>query len=184
MAERERVLVIDDNLTICDLIRRTLEEAGYQVSVCSDSTQAMDVLNQGGPYCCVLLDVRMEGLEGTELLPLIKHKYPALPVIIVSSYASPPDGSYYSFLGASDVVPKPFSDERLLKALERALGTSTSVQLVLPDLSLTKARDQIYSKLIVLALRRANWNQVRAAGLLGISRHSLIRWMQKLRISY
>jgi len=183
-AETDHVLVIDDNLNICELTKRTLEEYGYQVSVCADGTRALRVLGEApNAYGCVLLDLRMEGLEGTELLPLIKHQYPTLPVVIVSSYANPPDANYYDFLGASDVVHKPFSSERLLEAVHRAVGTMATIQLVLPNLSLHDARDQTYCKVIVLALRRANWNQVKAAELLGVSRHCLLRWMQKLHIT-
>ena len=52
------------------------------------------------------------------------------------------------------------------------------------SLSLAEAKDQVYRKLIITALRKANWNQIKAAQLLGVSRYCLIRWLRKLQISY
>ena len=55
---------------------------------------------------------------------------------------------------------------------------------MLRTLSLREGRDQVYRKLILCALQKVHWNQVRAAELLGVSRYCLIRWIKKLGISY
>ena len=183
MAEPRRVLVIDDDPEACRMTELTLTQGGYQATVCSDSAQALEVL-KNGPYACVLLDIRMKGLEGTELLPIIKKNFPELPVILVSGYVNPKDASYYSSLGAFELVAKPFTNEALLEVVGRAVGTQETIPLVLTSLTLADARDQVFRKLIVAALRRSDWNQIKAAKLLGISRYSLIRWLRKLNIRY
>ncbi len=137
-----------------------------------------------GPYACVLLDLRMSGLQGTELLPIIKHNFPTLPVIVVSAYSNRSDASYYNSLGAFDFLTKPVSRDLLVDTINRAVGAVEEIPLVLTSLSLTEVRDQVYCKLIVTALRKTNWNQVKAAQLLGVSRHFLIRWMHRLEITY
>lgn len=183
MAEPVRVLVIDDDPGACRLSELTLTKAGYKVTVCADSTRAMDLLKKDS-YGCVLLDIRMKGLEGTDLLPIIKRNFPDIPVIIVSAYCNRSDAPYYSSLGAFELVAKPFSHDVLTDAVSRAVGATETIPMMLTSLSLAEARDQVTRKVIIAALRRANWNQVKAAQLLGISRYSLIRWLHKLQITY
>ncbi|MBI4342877.1 MAG: response regulator [Candidatus Omnitrophica bacterium] len=179
----KRVLVIDNDPGIRRLVQRILEGQGYAVTACSDGAQAIALLKET-PYRCVLLDVRMNGLQGTELLPIIKRNFPTLPVIIISAYCERQDASYYGSLGASDFLAKPFHDESLVEAVQRAVGATETIPLTLTSLSLAEARDQVYRTLLVTALRKTNWNQVKAAQLLGVSRYSLMRWLRKLQIQY
>jgi len=183
MLEAARVLVIDDDAKICRVLEGVLTDHGCRVTVCPDSDQAMDRLKQD-QYGCVLLDIRMKGLQGTELLPILKRNFPMLPVIIVSAYADRSEAGYYTSLGAFDLVTKPFNNDLLVDVVSRAVGIAETIPLVLTSLSLAEGRDQVYRKLIVTALRRANWNQVQAAALLGVSRYCLIRWLRKLQITY
>ena len=178
-----RILVIDDDEEMCRVVQDLLKRHGFAVTVCADSTRAVEVF-RATPFQCVLLDLRMHGLQGTELLPILKRHAPDVPVIIVSAYCSRTDASYYTSLGATDVVAKPFNNELLLDTINRAVGATPTIPVLLTSCSLAEARDQVYRKLILTALQQAGWNQVRAARLLGVSRYSLIRWLRKLRISY
>ena len=72
----------------------------------------------------------------------------------------------------------------MLDTLARALDRQEQIPLVLTSLSLRAGRDQLYRKLILAALRKTDWNQVKSAELLGVSRYCLIRWLKKLGISY
>jgi DNA-binding NtrC family response regulator len=132
----------------------------------------------------VLLDIRMPGFEGTDLLPLIKKIYPDLPVVLVSAYCDESNASYYRRLGAFAMVSKPFSTELLQDTVARALEQQEEIPVVFTTLSLREGRDQLYRKLIIAALRKTEWNQVKAAELLGVSRYCLIRWMKKLGVAY
>lgn len=178
-----QVLIVDDDVHLCDLTAMALSRRGYKATTCTDSAQAMELLKDG-PYGCVILDIRMKGLEGTELLPIIKRTHPALPVILVSAYCDRANASYYVSLGAFEVLTKPYTDDLLLDVVSRAVGTRETIPVLLTSLCMEEARDQMFRKLIVTALRRTEWNQVKAAKLLGISRQSLIRWLRKLEIPY
>ena len=182
MSEPVRVLVVDDDREMCRVIEDLLTKRGFRVTTCTDSTQVMELLGRE-TYGCVLLDIRMKQLQGTDLLPMIKHHHAALPVVVVSAYCTPSDISYYMSLGAFDAVQKPFTSERLVEVINRAVGAADAIPLTLTTLSLEEARDQVYRKLILTALQRTKWNQVKAAQLLGVSRHSLIRWSRKLQIT-
>ena len=177
------MLVIDDDEKILSVCKELLTDGGFDVTICPDSTQALPLL-KANAYEVALLDIRMPGLEGTDLLPLIKKLYPDLPVILVSAYCDATSAGYYHSLGAFDVVGKPFSHEVLRDTVARALKRQEHIPLVLTTLSLREGRDQLYRKLILSALRKTDWNQVKASELLGVSRYCLIRWLKKLGISY
>lgn len=182
-AAKRRVLVIDDDEKLLRVYEDLLARRGFLVTRCPDSTQALPML-KASAFEAVLLDIRMPGFEGTDLLPLIKKLQPDLPVILVSAYCDQANAGYYHSLGAFDVVSKPFSHEQLCDTVTRAVEQQEQIPMVLTTLSLRQGRDQLYRKLMLSALRKTDWNQVKAAELLGISRYCLIRWLKKLGISY
>jgi len=182
MQGRPRVLAIDDEEKILRVYQELLPQRGFAVTTCSASADVVQRL-KADAYDVVLLDIRMPGIEGTELLPIIKKAHPDLPVIIVSAYCDEKDVDYYHGLGAFGTISKPFSHEVLLDTIARAIDRQERIPLVLTSLSLREGRDQVSRKLILAALRKTNWNQVKAARLLGVSRYSLIRWIKKLGIS-
>jgi len=182
--ESAKVLVVDDEPKVARVLKQTLELKGYRVTTCADCTKVLSLL-KAEPYDLVLLDIRMPGLEGTELLPLIKKLKPELPVVIVSAYYDRSQASALTALGAYDVVHKPFEAQVLLGIVARALGERHSLTLSvhLASLRLREARDQLYRKVIVAALRQARWNHAEAARLLGISRRCLFVWIKRLGLA-
>lgn len=178
-----RVVVIDDDEKLLGVYEGLLTDRGFSVTRCPDSTQVLPLLKHSA-FEVALLDIKMPGLEGTDLLPLIKKLHPDLPVILVSAYCDESNANYYHALGAFGMIPKPFSREVLLDTISRALDRQEHIPMVLTTLSLREGRDQLYRKLILVALRKTEWNQVKAAELLGVSRYCLIRWIKKLGISY
>ena len=176
-----RALVIDDDRKLLQIYEELLTGREFAITTCAESSQALSHLKTQA-YDVVLLDIRMPGLEGTDLLPLIKRLRPELPVIIVSAYCDEPNRGYYHALGAFEIVGKPFSHELLLDTIDRAIARQERIPLTLTSLSLREGREQVSRKLILSALQRTNWNQVKAAELLGVSRYCLIRWMKKLGI--
>lgn len=178
-----RILAIDDDEKILKIYDELLQQRGFAVTKCPDPTQVVALLKTT-TYDAALLDIRMPGLEGTDLLPIVKKVRPDLPVILVSAYCDDVNAGYYHSLGAFDIVSKPFSSEMLVGTIARAIEQEERIPLVLTSLSLREARNQTYRKLILAALRKTNWNQVKAAELLGVSRYCLMRWIKKLGIAY
>ena len=183
MDAAHKILVIDDDEKLLKITEELLKRNGHAVTICPDSTQAVPLL-KANAFEAVLLDIRMPGFEGTDLLPLIKKIHPDLPVILVSAYCDKANAGYYNSLGAFEIIGKPFSHELLVDTVARALNQQEHIPLTLTTLSLREGRDQMYRKLILAALRKTDWSQSRAAELLGVSRYCLIRWMKKLGISY
>jgi DNA-binding NtrC family response regulator len=183
VAQKQRVLVIDDDVEILGVYKELLSGRGFEVTVCSNSSEAIPAV-KSRPFDLVVLDIRMPGIEGDDLLPLIKRISPDMPVIVASAYCDNTNAGYYRGLGAFETVSKPFTHEMILDVVSRAIEHRDRIPLVLTGLSLREARDSVYRKLILAALQRTNWNQLKAAELLGVSRYCLMRWIKKLGISY
>lgn len=179
---KRRVLVVDDDSKILRVDQELLSQHGFTVTTCPDSAQVVPLL-KANCFDVMLLDIRMPGLEGTDLLPLVKRLHPDLPVLLVSAYCEDTDAAYYQRLGASGIIRKPYSHEGLLDAIARAIDQEEYIPLLLTSSSLHEGRDLVYRKLMLAALRKTDWNQVEAAKRLGVSRYCLIRWMKKLGIT-
>lgn len=180
--EAPRVLLVDDEADALTVCAAGLTAHGCVVTTCADSAKVL-LLLRTRPMDAVVLDLRMPTLEGTDLLPLIKQQHPDLPVVIASAYCDEASARYCRELGACEVISKPFTQDALLAAIHRALREEEAIPLVLTTLSLADARDQVYRRLILAALRKTRWNQSRAAVHLGISRYGLLRWIKRLGLA-
>ena len=104
-----RILIIDDDMHIGNLLEETLSRSGYAVSRAYSGTEAQLVLSRQKPDL-ILLDLMLPGLSGEELLPEIKD----IPVIVVSAKIDPSNKVDLLLGGAADYVTKPFDMDELL----------------------------------------------------------------------
>ncbi|MCK4728844.1 MAG: response regulator [Desulfobacterales bacterium] len=82
-----RILVVDDEVTLCALYTEELSEEGYEVVSTSDCNRLMEMIEQSGPDL-ILLDIRMGVYDGLDLLQNIRNVYYNMPVILLSAYSS------------------------------------------------------------------------------------------------
>ncbi|MEQ8351133.1 MAG: response regulator [Leptospiraceae bacterium] len=118
-----RILVVDDEEDICDLIRFNLEEEGYVVSVSNNGMDALNKVDRNLPDA-IILDLMIPGISGMELCKKIKSKYD-VPILMVTARAGETDAVLGLEMGADDYIRKPFSPRELmarLKAVLRRLG--------------------------------------------------------------
>jgi len=118
MSERFAILVVDDN---ADLIRSTaalLELAGYSAIPAYSAREAVDLLDDVERIDLVLSDIRMPDVDGFDLLRVLRHRSPSLPIILMSGLAVTSDDIVPS--GAT-ILMKPFSANELQEAIERKL---------------------------------------------------------------
>jgi two-component system, response regulator, stage 0 sporulation protein F len=118
-----RLLIIDDDVTICDFLKSFFSQRGYEVFVANDGKQAVIVVKKERPDI-VLLDIRMPGSSGIEVLQDIKETDKSSKVIIMSAVSEETVIKLAMKYGAVDYITKPFSLEGLerdvlQKALER-----------------------------------------------------------------
>ena len=117
-----KLLIIDDEPHIRQMMRLTLEAAGYQVDEATDGQAGLDRFGDGGAYDAVLLDQRMPGLDGLETLQQIKKRAPGACVVMVTAYASIELAVDAMRLGATDFLRKPMTPETLRSATAAALA--------------------------------------------------------------
>jgi two-component system response regulator FixJ len=116
-----RAYVVEDDAALRATMRRILTSAGIYAEEFG-SAEALLEGYSGRPLGCVLLDVRLPGISGLDVLPLLAKQAPPNPVIIVSGHADIPLAVAAVRAGAVEVVEKPFRKERFLAAVEQAFG--------------------------------------------------------------
>ncbi len=127
---KKRILVIDDEGHIRQMIRLTLETAGYEVGEAEDGYRGLEVFGDGRAWDVVLLDQRMPGLDGLETLRRMRGRNSAARVIMVTAYASIELAVDAMKLGATDFLRKPMTPEMLRNAVVAALGALATVAAV------------------------------------------------------
>ena len=157
------VLVIDDDPTVCELIRRTLEKDGYRVAWAHDGRTALDMAKRLHPDA-ITLDVMMPGMDGWSVLGALKSD-PGLahiPVVMVTMIDEKRIG--YS-LGASDYLTKPIDRTRLVATLEKYRRTHAGgTILVVEDDGATR-------EMVRKMLEEDGWTVVEAEnGRIGLER--------------
>ena len=123
-----KVLIVDDEPHIRQMMRLTLEAEGYQVDEAADGQAGIDRFGDGHDYRIVVLDQRMPGLDGLETLRAIKKRAPAACVVMVTAYASIELAVDAMRLGATDFVRKPMTPETLRSAVAAAVVGKLPVQ--------------------------------------------------------
>jgi CheY-like chemotaxis protein len=117
---RRRVLAVDDEAIVVQAIRRSLAPRAYHVDQAFSGRAALNRI-ASERYDLVLLDMRMPDISGLELLPKIREYQPAVPVVIVTGYATIETAVEAIQKGAADYLPKPFTPEELRKTADRVL---------------------------------------------------------------
>jgi CheY-like chemotaxis protein len=113
------VLLVDDDPFVRRLLRLTLPVEGYEV-VESAGDDALELAGACRP-ALVLLDWRLPGSSGAEVLRALKQRWPLLPVIVLTAEQAPGERRLAFELGADRYVTKPFSPLELIEAVERLL---------------------------------------------------------------
>ena len=112
-----RLLIVDDERQICELLSRFFASLGFATSIAQSGREAMEQLDRQTPDY-LLLDVRMPDMSGLEVLKQAKARYPDLKVVIVTALRDAEMVAEAFRCGASDYVTKPvaFSDEAWARA--------------------------------------------------------------------
>ena len=119
------VAVVDDEESIREGCRQALEASGYKTASASDGAQAMKLIESEHPRV-VLLDLRMPGLGGLELLEKLPNIDPRIVPIVITGYGTVDSAVSAMKLGAFDFINKPFDIDQLLGVVERGIGRWTS----------------------------------------------------------
>jgi two-component system alkaline phosphatase synthesis response regulator PhoP len=116
----KKILVVDDEEVLCEILRFNLKTANYQVDVANSAEDAFAKLKND--YDLILLDVMMEGISGFKFAELLRTDYGiTIPIIFVTSMDSENDKLIGFSLGADDYIIKPFSIKEVLARIKAVL---------------------------------------------------------------
>lgn len=113
-----RILIVDDDTNICELLRLYIEKEGYEASIANDGETALKMFDSFGPDL-LLLDIMLPGLDGYELLEYLRPT--GTPVIFITAKGSLGDRVKGLRLGADDYIVKPFEIAELVARVESVL---------------------------------------------------------------
>ncbi len=137
----EKILVVDDDKNICELLRLYLEKEGYSVILCHDGQEAVVKFNALNPDM-ILLDIMLPSLDGWQVCREIRKKS-NVPIIMLTAKGETFDKVLGLELGADDYVVKPFDTKEIvarIKAVLRRISQTSHTE---------EAKEVVYDKLIV-----------------------------------
>src|SRR5690349_3798881 len=117
---KSRILVIDDEAAIRDSLRMTLEYEGYEFIGAATGQEGLALAERDAPDM-VLLDVKMPGMDGIEVLERLRNMNDQLPIVVISGHGTISTAVDATKKGALDVIEKPFASERVLVSLRDGL---------------------------------------------------------------
>ena len=121
MNEALQILVVDDEPIVGKRLKPILEKSGYRVEVCQSGLEALNRLEHTG-FDIVVTDVRMDDLDGLELLARVTAASPATKVVVITGFATVELAREALAKGAFDFLAKPFKPDDLRAVVKKAVA--------------------------------------------------------------
>jgi DNA-binding NtrC family response regulator len=115
-----RILVIDDEMIVCESCKRILEEEGYEVDTALSGREALEKMKET-PFDIVITDLKMPVIDGMEVLRTIRKEYPEVIVIMITGFSTVETAVEAMKLGAFDYIPKPFTPDEVSIVVKKAI---------------------------------------------------------------
>jgi DNA-binding response OmpR family regulator len=128
----QRVLVVDDDQTVSDVVRRYLERAGFAVTLAADGHTALRAYEAGRPDL-VVLDLMLPGIDGLEVCRRLRTRADEVPIVMLTALGEEADRVLGLQLGADDYVTKPFSPRELVLRVQSVLRRATRTAPAAPE---------------------------------------------------
>ena len=123
MKKKHKILVIDDDETVLEIIEQILASTGYHVQTALTGRKALELAEMSnGDVDLVLTDVVMPEMNGEELALVFKRTYPGTKVLFMSAYLKPGVGRYEELHGKMEFIVKPFTSAKLRGEVKRILS--------------------------------------------------------------
>src|SRR6476620_221586 len=123
---KEKILIVDDQFGIRILLNEVFQKEGYQTFQAANGIQALEIVTKHDPDL-VLLEMKIPGMDGIEILKRMKVLDPDIKVIIMTAYGELDMIQEAMNLGAITHFAKPFDIDDIRKAVEKHINTSSSV---------------------------------------------------------
>lgn len=116
----ESILIVDDDINLCNALSDELKEVGYETSFVNDGDQALKFLSES-PVDLVLLDLKMPGKDGFDVLKEMGEKKIRSKIIVLTAYADVKSAIDSAKMGASDFISKPYDFDELLITIRKVM---------------------------------------------------------------
>ncbi len=133
--KQQRILVVDDERNLCDILLYNLSMAGYQAVAAFSAEEALE--KEPASFDLILLDIMLPRLSGYELAQKLKTDIATsnIPIVFLSAMSGEDDKLQGFDLGADDYIPKPFSVREVLARIKAVLGRTSQANAVIQELS-------------------------------------------------
>lgn len=138
MLKPERILVVEDDPQVAEILQWNLFAAGYQVTVVQDGLAALRAFDDERP-ALVTIDLNVPSVSGFRLVELFKRHAPQIPILVVTALAFE-EAEEIARAGAEDFVTKPFDPYQLVRKIEYHLHRDKTAPLIPPPSSPTPPR--------------------------------------------
>jgi len=125
-ARQGKLLLVDDDPNLLQLLSIRLQAAGFELATADSGSRAVQLLGSFNPQL-VITDLRMQGMDGMDLLDAVLQRRPGLPVLIITAHGTIPDAVAATQRGAFGFLTKPVEKDALLAQVQRALKLSAPV---------------------------------------------------------
>lgn len=116
----QRILIVDDDSAIAELISDALQDEGFDTKICHDGEQALALIRSGEPFALVILDIMMPKLDGLTLCRMVRDQL-ACPILFLTAKNNTMDMMLGLELGGDDYLTKPFVVEELIARVKAHL---------------------------------------------------------------
>lgn len=123
---QEKILVVDDEKDICNILQFNLENEGFEVEVAHSGEEALQKLSDS--YSLIILDVMMEGMSGFKMAEKVRREGNTVPIIFLTAKNAENDMLKGFSLGGDDYITKPFSVKEVLARVKAVLKRTTMTQ--------------------------------------------------------
>jgi two-component system copper resistance phosphate regulon response regulator CusR len=140
-----RILIIEDETKVASFLKKGLEQSGYEADIAVDGEDGCQKFGSA-EYDLILLDLMLPKTSGWDLIPLIRKRKPAIPIIAVTAKSAVEDRVQGLNLGCDDYLVKPFSFAELLARIQAHLRRGTvlsTVELRVADLVLDPLKRKV-----------------------------------------
>lgn len=116
----ESILIVDDDLNLCTVLKEELEEVGYDSNYVNSGSEALDFL-KNNDVDLILLDLKMPMMDGFDVLRAIEQNHIKSKIIVLTAYADVKSAIDSAKMGATDFISKPYDFDELLITIRKVL---------------------------------------------------------------
>jgi ActR/RegA family two-component response regulator/glycine cleavage system H lipoate-binding protein len=174
MKFKAHILIVDDDPTISKGIAELLTTEGHHAEMASDGAIGLEKINKK-KYAVIIIDLKIPGLSGMELLEIIKRKRPDSTVIMITGYPSIKSAVQAIKMGAYDFLSKPFPLDELLNLIERALERRHIYEEMAEKIGLNEEKlvDIVWPSGQYYTIPDNSWVKTNADGTVSIGAHHI-----------